>query len=102
MRELEVVQNTWQHDLADLLNECFAQADTHTTKVRAETIGVSFFAAWGQTNGVGIVEALRDELTWLLPFLGIVAEVAHTDPQLVSFSDVKTTRLNVLRHSNCR
>ncbi len=47
-----MVQDTWEHYLADLLNECFAKADTNTAKVGTETIGVSFFATWGQTDGV--------------------------------------------------
>ena len=73
VRELEVVQDTWEHYFADLLNKCFAKADSNTAKVGTETIGVSFFATWGQTDGVWIVESLRDELGWLLPLLGIIA-----------------------------
>ncbi len=73
MRELEVVQNTWEHNLADLIHECLAQTYAYTAEERTETIGVSFFATRSQTNKIGVVETLRDELAWLLPLLGIVA-----------------------------
>ena len=72
MRELEVVQKTCENNLADLLYGCFAQTDAETAEERTETIGVSFFATWSQTNGVSVVKAIWDELAWLLPFLRIV------------------------------
>ena len=52
VRQLEVVQDTWEDYLADLINECLAQTNACTSQERAETIGVSFFATWCQTDGV--------------------------------------------------
>ena len=94
---VEVLASVHCHDLQVYVGKCLTKADSLSSVEWSPTVGVALGSLGCQAHVIHMVEPLREELTWTLPFVLVVVKVMETNAEFVSSLEMVLTYLTVIQ-----